>query len=50
MFQIHLLNSIQRLAKKNGKIEIPIKFDIEDFEQYETIRDVRVSIVYCIRS
>ena len=43
-----LLNSIQRLAKKNGKIEIPIKFDIEDFEQYETIQDVRVSIVYCI--
>jgi uncharacterized protein with von Willebrand factor type A (vWA) domain len=43
-----LLNSIQRLAKKNGKIEIPIKFDIEDFEEYETIQDVRVSIVYCI--
>jgi len=43
-----LLNSIQRLAKKNGKIEIPIKFDTEDFEQYETIQDVRVSIVYCI--
>ena len=43
-----LLNSIQRLAKKNGKIEIPIKFDIEDFEEYETIQDVRVSLVYCI--
>ena len=43
-----LLNSIQRLAKKNGKIEIPIKFDIEDFEEYETLQDVRVSIVYCI--
>jgi len=43
-----LLNSILRLAKNNGKIELPIKFDIEDFEEYETIHDVRVSIVYCI--
>ena len=45
-----LLNSIQRLARKNGKVEIPIKMDVEDFEEYETIEDVRVSIVYCIRS
>ena len=43
-----LLNSIQRLARENGKVEIPIKLDIEDFEEYETIQDVRVSIVYCI--
>jgi uncharacterized protein with von Willebrand factor type A (vWA) domain len=43
-----LLNSIQRLARKNEKVEIPIKFDVEDFEEYETIQDVRVSIVYCI--
>ena len=43
-----LLNSIQRLARKNGRVEIPIKFDVEDFEEYETIQDVRVSIVYCI--
>ncbi|HVP82530.1 MAG TPA: VWA domain-containing protein [Nitrososphaeraceae archaeon] len=43
-----LLNSIQRLARKNGKVEIPIKMDVEDFEEYETIEDVRVSIVYCI--
>jgi uncharacterized protein with von Willebrand factor type A (vWA) domain len=43
-----LLNSIQRLARKNGKVEIPIQFDVEDFEEYETIQDVRVSIVYCI--
>ncbi|HET7644512.1 MAG TPA: VWA domain-containing protein [Nitrososphaeraceae archaeon] len=43
-----LLNSILRLARNNGKIELPIKFDIEDFEEYETIHDVRVSIVYCI--
>ncbi len=43
-----LLNSIQRLARKNGKVEIPVKMDVEDFEEYETIEDVRVSIVYCI--
>ena len=43
-----ILNSIQRLARENGKVEIPIKMDIEDFEEYETIQDVRVSIVYCI--
>ena len=43
-----LLNSIQRLARKNGRVEIPIKFEVEDFEEYETIQDVRVSIVYCI--
>jgi len=43
-----LINSIQRLAKINRKLEIPIKFDIEDFEEYETLQDVRVSIVYCI--
>jgi uncharacterized protein with von Willebrand factor type A (vWA) domain len=43
-----LLNSIQRLARKDGKVEIPIKMDVEDFEEYETIEDVRVSIVYCI--
>ena len=43
-----LLNSILRLARNNGKIEVPIKFDIEDFEEYETIHDVRISIVYCI--
>src|ERR687897_1423499 len=43
-----LLNSIQRLARENGKVEIPLKLDIEDFEEYETIQDVRISIVYCI--
>ena len=43
-----LLNSIQRLARKNGKVDIPIKLDVEDFEEYETVEDVRVSIVYCI--
>src|SRR5215207_5048000 len=43
-----LLNSIQRLARENGKVEIPIKLDIEDFEEYETIQEVRISIVYCI--
>lgn len=43
-----LLNSIQRLAKNKKKIELPIEVDVEDFEEYETVKDVRVAIVYCI--
>lgn len=43
-----LLNSIQRLAKNKKKIEIPLEFDVEDFEEYETMKDVRVAVVYCI--
>lgn len=43
-----LLNSIQRLAKNKKKIEIPLEFDVEDFEEYETMKDIRVAVVYCI--
>ena len=43
-----LLNSIQRLAKDNNHIKIPLELKIEDFEEYETMRDVRVAVVYCI--
>lgn len=43
-----LLNSIQRLAKDNNRIKIPLELKIEDFEEYETMRDVRVAVVYCI--
>src|SRR5688500_20186214 len=35
-------------TRRSSDLEIPIKFDIEDFEKYETIQDVRISIVYCI--
>jgi uncharacterized protein with von Willebrand factor type A (vWA) domain len=43
-----LLNSIQRLAKNKKKIDVPLEIDVEDFEEYETVKDVRVAIVYCI--
>ena len=43
-----LLNTVKRISKNNEKIEFPISMDIEDFEEYETFEDVRVSVVYCI--
>jgi len=43
-----LLNSIQRLSKQNTGIDFPIDVNPDDFEQYETLEDVRTSIVYCI--
>ena len=43
-----LLNTIQRVAKKSNQIEIPLKIDVEDLQEYETMRDVTVALVYCI--
>jgi len=46
-----LLNTVQRSAKAKGKgskLDLPLQIDIEDFEQYETLQDVRVAVVYCI--
>lgn len=43
-----MLNAIQRTSKNNDSIKLPLQIDIEDFEEYETIQDVRVAIVYCI--
>ena len=43
-----LLNSVQRISKTNQKIEFPIDMELEDLEEYETLDDVRVAIVYCI--
>jgi uncharacterized protein with von Willebrand factor type A (vWA) domain len=43
-----LLNTIQRSAKGKGALKLPLQIDVEDFEQYETMRDVRVAVVYCI--
>jgi uncharacterized protein with von Willebrand factor type A (vWA) domain len=42
-----LLNTIQRVSKE-GDFKLPLKIDVEDFEEYETMQDVRVAIVYCI--
>jgi uncharacterized protein with von Willebrand factor type A (vWA) domain len=43
-----LLNTVQRTAKKPAQIKIPLDIELEDLEEYETMQDVRVSLVYCI--
>ena len=42
-----LLNTIQRTSKGGG-VKLPLQIDVEDFEEYETMQDVRVAVVYCI--
>ncbi|HEY7508298.1 MAG TPA: VWA domain-containing protein [Nitrososphaera sp.] len=42
-----MLNTIQRMSKQ-GDFKLPLQMDVEDFEEYETMKDVRVAIVYCI--
>lgn len=46
--QQSLLNSILRISKTDEKIDFPISINLEDFEEFETIEDVKVAIVYCI--
>ena len=44
-----LLNTIHRTLKKNGgNLKLPLQIDVDDFEEYETMQDVRVAVVYCI--
>ncbi len=43
-----LLNTIQRMSKDGGELKVPLQIDVEDFEEYETMQDVRVAVVYCI--
>jgi uncharacterized protein with von Willebrand factor type A (vWA) domain len=43
-----LLNALQRNTKQNGPANLPLQLDIEDIEEFETSRDVNVSVVYCI--
>jgi uncharacterized protein with von Willebrand factor type A (vWA) domain len=43
-----LLNTIQRTLKEGGKPGLPLNLSVEDFEEYETMQDVRVAVVYCI--
>jgi uncharacterized protein with von Willebrand factor type A (vWA) domain len=43
-----LLNTIQRTLKDRGDIKLPLQIDVEDFEEHETMQDVRVAVVYCI--
>jgi len=43
-----LLNTIKRISKLNHKIDFPIVMELDDFEEFETLEDVRAAIVYCI--
>jgi uncharacterized protein with von Willebrand factor type A (vWA) domain len=43
-----LLNTIHRSSKGAGGVKLPLQIDVEDFEEYETMQDVRVAVVYCI--
>jgi len=43
-----LANSIQRILKKNPKVDFPISIEPDDLEEFETQEDVRVAVVYCI--
>ena len=43
-----LLNSIQRISKTSSNITFPILMEPDDLEEFETLEDVRVAVVYCI--
>jgi uncharacterized protein with von Willebrand factor type A (vWA) domain len=43
-----LLNTVQRLAKNDKQLSIPLSIDVEDFEEFETMEDVRTAVAYCI--
>lgn len=43
-----LLNAVQRLAKLGKPVRIPLDIRLADLEEYETMKDVRVAVVYCI--
>jgi len=42
-----LLNAVHRL-KSNASLQIPLQIEEIDFEEYETLDDVRAAVVYCI--
>lgn len=43
-----LLNAIQRTLRDGGNIKLPLPIEVDDFEEYETMKEVRVAVVYCI--
>ncbi len=43
-----LLNAIQRTLREGGNIKLPLPIEVDDFEEYETMKEVRVAVVYCI--
>jgi uncharacterized protein with von Willebrand factor type A (vWA) domain len=45
---LSLLNCVLRTHKEFGRIDIPLQLKTDDLEVYETLLDVRASVVYCI--
>lgn len=43
-----ILNSISRLSKEGSTIKFPLDIHVDDFEEFESVEDVKASIVYCI--
>ena len=42
-----LLNAVHRL-KSNASLQVPLEIEESDLEEYETLDEVKVAIVYCI--
>ncbi len=45
---LSLLNCVLRTQKEFSRIDIPLQLKMDDLEEYETLYDVRASVVYCI--
>jgi len=45
---VSLLNTIERISRHRMSLDLPLQITLDDFEEYETIRDVKVAVVYCI--
>lgn len=45
---LSLLNAVQRMTKFREPFYLPFQITIDDLEEFETIQDVRVAVVYCI--
>jgi len=43
-----LLNTVKRISRTNKKIDFPIEMELDDLEEFESLEDVRTSLVYCI--
>lgn len=43
-----ILNAVSRIAKSGPGPKFPLDVNIDDFEEFETVEDVRASVVYCI--
>ena len=43
-----ILNMVDRLVKEKTDLKFPLDINIDDFEEFETVEDVRASVVYCI--